>query len=399
MTTPRFLVHLAGGLAVRLVLASFWNGSYDVFTLVRFAGVFQQKGLWELYADGGRVYHFHPVVVVLYAVVLYVFSGLLGASLHLAVKLPAIAGDLLSAGALRFARPEDARPFLLFWWNPVSLLTTCYHGNLDSLHTAFVLCATILVTRLGRERYAGAAWGAAIVLKKVPLLWAPALLASATSRAARAGLVLWGLLPAGIAFLLVLPFAPEKLKVLRAFTYTAHGYEGTWGLGALLLSLAPGATVTRTIFAAAPMILVAASLLLIPGFRRLSPWKAVLLQILVSYLLSTGFGLQYLSWALPFLALAGSRLALPFAVAGTVHLSLAYLQGASKSFLNNLRFPENPWNELHATLLARIAPAATTPAWEQLVLATALILWLVILWTALKTARPDAPGAPGPATS
>lgn len=397
MTTRRFLAHLAAGLALRLVLAGFWNGSYDVYTLVRFAGVFQQKGLWELYADGGRVYHFHPAVVLLYAVVLFLFSGLLNLPLHLAVKLPALAGDLLSAGALRAARPADPAPFLLFWWNPVSLLGTCYHGNFDSLHTALTLLASLLLVRAGRERLAGLAWGGAIVLKKVPVLWAPALLASAPGRPARRALLLWGALPAGAAFLLVLLLAPERANVLRAFTYTARGYEGTWGLAALLSVLAPASALTRTVFAAAPLVLVAAALLLVPRFRRLPPWRAVLLQVLVLYLLSAGFGLQYLCWALPFLALAGRRVAVPFGLAATVHLSLAYLQGASKSFVNDLRFPGNPWNDVHAALLSRIAPAAMDPAWDRLLLATALVLWLVTLWTALEASRPDAPEAPAAA--
>lgn len=395
MTTRRFLAHLAAGLALRLALASFWNGSYDVYTLVRFAGIFQQKGLWELYVDGGRVYHFHPVLVVLYALVLYVFSGLLGLSLHLAVKLPALAGDLLSAGALRTAGPNGGSAFLLFWWNPVSLLTTCYHGNFDSLHTALVLCATFLLVRAGSERGAGAAWGLAILLKKVPLLWAPALLASAGSRAGRSGLLLWGALPAAAAFLLALVLAPEPAKVFRAFTYSAVGYEGTWGLAGLLASLAPSSPAVRSLLAMAPAVIVAASLLLVPLFRRLPPWKAVLLQILAFYLLASGFGLQYLAWALPFLALAGPRLALPFGAAATLHLSLAYLQGASKAFVQELRFAGNAWNDVHAAILSRVAPVATAPAWDGLLLATALVLWLVILWTALEVARPEGRDAPG----
>lgn len=389
MTTRRFLSHLAAGLALRLLLAGFWNGSYDVYTLVRFAGIFQQKGLWELYADGGRVYHFHPVLVLLYALVLYVFSGLFGLSLHLAVKLPALAGDLLSAGALRTAGPNGGRAFLLFWWNPVSLLTTCYHGNFDSLHTALVLCATLLLVRPGSERGSGAAWGLAILLKKVPVLWAPALLASARDRAGRSALLLWGALPAAAAFLLALVLAPEPAKVFRAFTYSAVGYEGTWGLAGLLAPGALSSPAVRSLLALAPAAIVVASLCLVPRFRRLPPWRAVLLQVLVFYLLASGFGLQYLAWALPFLALAGLRLALPFCAAATLHLSLAYLQGASKAFVQDLRFAGNPWNDVHAALLSRLAPVATAPAWDRLLLATGLILWLVILWTALEVARPD----------
>ena len=397
MTTRRYLAHLAAGLGLRLLLAAFWTGSYDTFNALRHAGVLQQKGLWALYADSGLGYHFHPVVAMMYAVVLYLFSGLGGLPLHLAVKIPAIAGDLLSATALRAARPGDSRPFLLYWWNPAVLVLTGYHGgNFDALHTALVLSASLLLALPGHERRAGIAWGAAIVLKKVPLLWAPALFASARSRAARAGLLLWGALPAAVAFLLTLVFAPEKLKVLRAFAYTAGGYEKTWGLAALLSQVAPSSPAARAAFAAAPLVIVAVSLLLVPRFRQLPPWKAVLLQVLVFYLLSPGFGLQYLCWALPFLALAGPRVALPFSSAATLHLSLAYLQGSSKSFVHGLRFPGNPWNDFHTTLLSRIAPAATAPAWDQLLLATALVLWLVILWTALEVFRADSPADPGP---
>lgn len=389
MTRRRFLGHLLAGLGLRLALAWFWNGSYDVYTLVRFAGVFQQDGIWALYADGGRIYHFHPAVVVLYAAVLFLFSGLAGLPLHLAVKLPALAGDLLSAGALRAARPSDGRPFLLFWWNPVSLLTTCYHGNFDSLHTALVLCAALLLARETSGRAAGLAWAGAIVLKKVPLLWAPALLASAKGRADRSGLLLWGALPAGAAFLLALLLAPEPWNVVRAFTYSATGYEGSWGLVAFARFISPSSWAARSYGAAAPAAVLAVSLLLVPLFRRLPPWRAVLLQVLAFYLLAAGFGLQYLAWGLPFLALAGPRLALPLSAAATLHLSLAYVQGASKAFLHDLRFPGNVWNDVHAAALSRVGTIATSADWDRVLLGTAAVLWLVILWTTVATARPD----------
>lgn len=389
MTPRRFLAHLLAGLGLRLALAWFWNGSYDVYTLVRFAGIFQHDGLWALYADGGRVYHFHPVVVVLYAVVLYLFSGLAGLPLQLAVKLPAIAGDLLSAGALRAARPSDGRPFLLFWWNPVSLLTTCYHGNFDSLHTSLVLCAALLLARETSERGAGLAWAGAIVLKKVPALWAPALLASARGWRSRSRLILWGVLPAGAAFLPALVLAPEPRNVLRAFTYSAGGYEGSWGIIAFARLVSPASSALRPYDAAAPAAILAVSLLLVPLFRRMPPWRAVLLQVLVFYLLATGFGLQYLAWGLPFLALAGPRLALPLSAAATLHLSLAYVQGASKAFLHGLRFPGNVWNDVHAAVLPRVATVATSEGWDRLLLGTAAVLWLAILGTTIAAARPE----------
>ncbi len=399
MTGRRFLAHLLAGLGLRLALAWFWNGSYDVYTLVRFAGVFQRDGLWALYADGGRLYHFHPAVVVLYAAVLFLFSGLAGLPLHLAVKLPAVAGDLLSAGALRAARPTDGHPFLLFWWNPISLLTTCYHGNFDSLHTALVLCAALLLARETSGRSAGLAWAGAIVLKKVPMLWAPALLASARGRPSRSRLFLWGVLPAGAAFLLALVLAPEPRNVVRAFTYSAGGYEGSWGIVAVARMISPAPSVLQAYTAAAPAAILAASLLLVPLFRRLPPWRAVLLQVLTFYLLTTGFGLQYLAWVLPFLALAGARLAFPLCAAGTLHLSLAYVQGASKAFRHDLRFQGNIWNDVHAGFFARAASIATSEAWDELLLGTAVILWLVVLWTAITAARPDVGGMTSPGTA
>jgi hypothetical protein len=395
VTARRLVLHLAAGLALRLFLASFWTGSYDTFHALRHAGVFQQKGLWALYASGGLGYHFHPVVAPMYAFVLWAFSGLWGLPLHLSVKIPTIVGELVSAGALRAARPADARPFLLFWWNPASLLLTGYHGgNFDALHTSLVLCAALLLERPGRERVAGLAWGLAIVLKKIPLLWAPALLASARTRAARVALVLWGVVPAGAAFALALLLAPDRPAVLRAFTYSASGYEKTWGLAALLAWAAPASALSRLFFAASPALLVAASLLLLPRFRKLPPWRAVLLQVLVAYLATAGFGLQYVAWALPFLALAGRRIVVPFTAAATVHLSLAYLQGASKAFLHGLRLPGNSWYEVHAAFLSRVAPVATDPAWDRLLLATAMAFWLVILWTAIEASRPEAGEAP-----
>lgn len=120
---------------------------------------------------------------------------------------------LLVAGlaALLRRRGLPVYRLLLYYWNPL-VVVECYgSGHVDLAAAAFLVLALILLEK-GRRVRAGAAWGAAVLIKLVPLLLVPAL---ARRRA-------WGTLAAGaiLIFLLYLPFrqaGPMLVEGLRIY--------------------------------------------------------------------------------------------------------------------------------------------------------------------------------------
>ncbi len=98
-------------------------------------------------------------------------------SWNVALKLPALAGDLLAVAILLFwwpARRAGARAAALYWALPASWLSSATLGYLDGAYAPFVLAAAV-AAGLGRAGPAGAALAVAALLKPTALVAAPAI--------------------------------------------------------------------------------------------------------------------------------------------------------------------------------------------------------------------------------
>src|SRR5215510_3618928 len=98
------------------------------------------------------------------------------------LRLPSVLADVGSFFITRrlLANIWPARnlswPLFLVAVSPISIMISGYHGNTDSLMIFFVLLAVCFCEHRTRPWVAGLAFGAALCVKVVPLLFAPALL-------------------------------------------------------------------------------------------------------------------------------------------------------------------------------------------------------------------------------
>jgi len=231
-----------------------------------------------------------------------------------AIKLPAVAADIALTGliyraAIRsFGRAWAVYLALLYALNPVSLLVTAYHGQFESITLLLLVSAWWLWERQ-RERASAGALGFAILNKTWPIVFLPVIFIRLRHWRAR---TLYTLIALGIPILFSLAylvlFSADPTPMLRR-ALTHRGVPGYWGPGALLApagSLWPALQIlTDILFALRNWLLLGAFLITLWWTRRQAALDALLTILLAIFVVTVGFGIQWLVWLVPFALLVG----------------------------------------------------------------------------------------------
>lgn len=266
------------------------------------------------------------------------FSEFSGLPYVAAIKLPAILADaaiaaLITINLLRDGRrPVTAAVFgLLYALNPVSLLVTSYHGQFEAV-TLLLLVLAWQSWRFGRRTPVSAtALGFAILNKTWPVILLPVFWLRQRdwrSRLIYAGLAL-GIPIAGVVLYLWI-FDASPLPMLRR-ALTHRGVAGYWGPGAVIDPVTAIYASARPIFEALvalrTILLAAVVIVALWITREDSALDVVLTVILSVFVVTVGFGIQWLVWPVPFALLAREESwAKAYSVAGAFML-LVHLYG------------------------------------------------------------------------
>jgi hypothetical protein len=307
-----FCVSLAGVVLVafclRLAVLLLTSGAgYDITSYhLQAASVFQHRNVY-LFTDR---YPYPPVWVWLVALAQWA-ATLTALPFVFLVKVPAVVGDCLIVVLLRRSKGMGAAYFYAL--NPVSVLISAGHGQFDGLVLALVLLAWVLLrsVRLFSWPWAALALGGAIALKGYPVLFLPALLIHVSTNRRRFMAIGLALLPLVLAVLVYgarFGFVGQMLS--NILLYSSSPYFGWSFLVAFVLKIIAPASVTPVL---TPLGFVARAALL--AFACYLPWRwrawpverLWLVTLLAFYALAPGISVQYLLWAVPFLALLDLR--------------------------------------------------------------------------------------------
>ncbi len=242
-------------------------------------------------------------------------GDLVGLPYVVSIKLPAVLADGAIAALITTSlsrdgrRPASAAAFgLLYALNPISLLVTSYHGQFEAI-TLLLLVLAWRSWRFGRHAaWSATALGLAILNKTWPVILLPVFWIRQRSwrdRILYATLAL-GIPLAGILFYLVVFEASPVPMLRRALTH--RGVAGYWGPGAIIDPLTAIYTAGRPLFdtlvALRNVLLAGAAVLALWITRRDSALDAILTVILSIFMITVGFGIQWLVWPVPFALLA-----------------------------------------------------------------------------------------------
>ena len=263
---------------------------------------------------------------------------------------------------------------------PPLILVSGFHGNTDTIMVMFLVLTTHLIEK-GRTWLAGAAFALAMSFKVVPVLMIPVILLNLGSHRRR--LVFFGV--AGTALLLL--WSPYVFQDPFAVVRKTIGYRslyGQWGLSYLAERyLSSQNWINRILRSLGAYLLVAAIARLAVWMNHIHPKPSLFSQMGFVFFffmaLSNGFGVQYLTWLVP------------WAVGlGAVPVALYYL--TSGAFL---LLVYNYWSEGFPWYLAdsnRVLGYQSHLAYFQLLCWLTVVYLLVVAWKQIQGSKLSEPG-------
>ncbi len=245
------------------------------------------------------------------------------------IRLPAIladAGSLWIVTRLFDQRREEGAirlGLLLLALSPALILVSGFHGNTDAVVMFFVLLAVWLTERESRGWVAGAAFGAALCVKILPVILLPAFVLYRSSWRRRFEFLV------AIATVILTLWAPYVYTNLPGVIHQVFGYKsiyGDWGMAWMVYRLFPHASPSLhdafAAWGAYVLIGVIAAGAVIVNRRAEKPslYAQCGASLFLFLAAANGFGVQYLAWLAPW-------------IVGVMFLPVAFFTVASGVFL------------------------------------------------------------------
>jgi hypothetical protein len=199
----------------------------------------------------------------------------------------------------------------------------------------FVLLSIYLIEKHQAVWLAGIAFGAAMSIKVVPLIFTPAFIFYLPTMRQR---VNFSLTSGGVFLVGAIPHIFQDPLIIAQKVFGYSSFYGVWGwtrlLNLLLLSAEPGADSSHPsgwhdiINKAGKVLMLIGIVFASFMMSRRKPKRSLFIQCgVVTFLfmfLTPGFGVQYLSWAVPFVVCLGVWPTLIFYLAGSIFLFVDY---------------------------------------------------------------------------
>jgi hypothetical protein len=267
------------------------------------------------------------------------------------MRLPAILADAASLWIVwrvltpRLSELSVRWGLLLVALSPVLILVSGFHGNTDSVMIFFLLLSVWLATTESPDWTVGAAFGAALCIKVVPLVVLPVMFFYLRGVRRRAVF-----LASTGAFLLIAwsPFVFEEPGLIMQGVFGYRSTAGVWGITWLLnlaINYSQAWQQLRLLFQnfggyAAIAVIAVLSYWMNRATKPdlFSQVGAMLCFFLVA---ANGFGVQYLAWLVPWTAGIGVVPAAMFAAAGGTYLFMTYdyWAGGLPWYMSDFNFP------------------------------------------------------------
>lgn len=308
----------------KILLALNTWGTNDVFTWERFADWSRIFGVGLYVADRG---YNHPPSMIHALHAMQWAARVTGIFFPFWLRLPAIAADAASLWIVwqmlvsQFSETRVRWGLLLLAASPVLILVSGFHGNTDPV-VIFFLLLSVWLTDKSSDLAAGAALGAALCVKVVPLIVLPVLFFYRSGLRRR---VLF--LAAAVAVVLVCwsPYLYQSPVTVLGHVLGYKSDYGHWGLSYFFLHLPHfphrGHVAYQRLGGAAIIAFIAlAAFFLNRSESRPSLYSQVGAAFFIFLAVTNGFGVQYLAWLVPW-------------TVGLDLFSVAFFQLASGIFL------------------------------------------------------------------
>ena len=341
-TMTRLLVGLAiAGLGARILLACVSAGTNDLGFYTSFSRYVVERGLRAALNDVPE-FNLTPMMTA-YSVGVLRLSEATGIWFALLFKLPLIAADAASMLLLwklwrrRSEACGAAAAAALFAWSLDSILVSGFHCNTDPFYAFLALLAAYLAEDRARPFAAGVALAAAVNVKLIPVVLAPALLAGCRTRGEFLRLL-------GGVSLGAIPFVVMLLVYGGAFYEQVIDYNsrlGKWGVGFFLrqgLEIPATAEVADLLIRryrawGKYLMLLVIGIAALDG-RRLGwdRYRSAAIGFALFLILTPGFGVQYTVGVVPLLFAVSVPFGVAYSCAAGAYLLALYVRFGTDGF-------------------------------------------------------------------
>lgn len=366
---------LSAGLIISVLIRAFFiiNG-LDV------ADVLKAHDVAKIFLQGGNPYQslwfatYPPINYYIETATLFL-SNLSSIPFHILAKIWPNLADIITGLILyKLLLKQNVRPIyasiwsLVFLLNPISIIISSAHGQIDAIPSMLVLLSISLTNSF---------WGAlllgiAIAIKPNPLMFLPLFLVCKKSNFKQK--ILFALISLAPILISVIPFLLQgNYQILT----NVFGYSGVYDFGyaALLRGYWFQQNANIWLAVSSEQLLVSKIVFLVGLFfltLLFSKSKNLVKGIITVYLLFLGFyfgiSAQYLSWILPFAILERNKMIYLFTFSGLIALIGFYLFFGPEILLGKF--------STLSTFQSKFMPVYVLGN---------LILWLTILWWLAKS--------------
>lgn len=325
-------------------------------------------------------YNSYPPLAVYIEAFTIVLSNISNIPFHILTKIwPNLADIVITLLLYKFLIKLKVKPVfaslwsLIFILNPISIITSSAHGQIDSIPSLLVLISIYLLSFSNKPklRLSALILGLAIAIKPNPLILLPFfLIINKIDLRQKLAFLLICIAPVVLTFTPFILQNPQQIFVKMAqykgvydFSY-ASILRGFWYQQNAQTWLPQ----TNQMFEASKLAFIIGAIFLLVLFAQSKNLPRACLAVYLLFLgIYFGISAQYLSWILPLAILAKEKMIISFSISGTFAL-LGFYTFFGPDILFG-RF----WNE-----------AAFQSKYMPIYFVGNLLLWLTILWWVIK---------------
>ncbi len=324
----------AATLRIIVAIAAHAHTPHDVSSYFHSTATLVSRGRDPLTTLPRYQWNFLPVMPYIWALLLH-----LRLAWEVTDKIPTISADCVNVALVAALAPhaKERRAFQ-YALNPVAILVTSWHGQVEPVALAIGLGGLLLLRRR-RDFTGGLLIGLAAAAKTWPIIFGVSLVTKRPMTSRVRALLGMTVMPAAFFFtmpLLLHDHLRRDLKILTGYRSLVGqwGWAGIWHIyDPNVVGYARGASRAQHV-ASIGLVLVLPVVVWL--WRRAAPEVLVLAVLYVFLVLTAGFGVQYLMWPLPLAVAYATARTWAYVVTSFAYVAVFYLGTAQDASLARL---------------------------------------------------------------
>ncbi len=341
-----------GVFLLKLLIAAKTEGTNDITTWRLFSEITQKQTGAGLYTN--LSYFNHPPFTVNVTKIVYLLESLTKIDLAFWLRLFSSLSDmgslLITYKILLEIKGQEKLPkaaLILMIFAPISIMVSGFHGNTDPNFTFFLLLSVYLIdvsndklrsylpetiykyfTKFGLSNLtlAGLFYGLSMSVKIVPIIVAPCIFFYLDNNKKR---IKYFLSAAIIWMLLSMPYIVQVPEQIAKHTFGYNSFYGIWGLSRIFSTYLSDNIWLNNFYANQSKFLIITLITLFAFLinfvgKKIPPFFQIGFTFALFLFLSHGFGIQYLTWLVPWIVGLGFEATLLYYLISGIFAFMVY---------------------------------------------------------------------------